>query len=171
MRDSRAGAALGSLCSRSPGTWQRAGREVAWIRLLAPHPLNKYTASRPPLTLGHPNWAPEGERPEARQGLGLREVGNENPAFLASFLRKKTTLLPHFLPSPALPGLGSCPGRRHTSLETSQHNLRAKARRWVESMRTGAGGWLWPGEVNVFKIEKEDLSPMLGERCGGKVVA
>lgn len=37
-------------------------------------------------------------------------------------------------------------------------------------MRIGVGGWFWLGEVNVFKIEKEDLFSMLGERCGGKVV-
>ncbi|KAF5920592.1 hypothetical protein HPG69_012073, partial [Diceros bicornis minor] len=48
-----------------------------------------YTAARPPLTPGHPNWAPERERPEAREGLGLRQVDNEDAAFLASLFEEK----------------------------------------------------------------------------------
>lgn len=44
-------------------------------------------------TPGHPNRVPEKARPE-------RRLDSEDAAFLASFLRKKKTLLPCFLCSP-----------------------------------------------------------------------
>lgn len=69
---------------------------------------HKCTASCPPLALCHPDWAPERDRPEVREGLGLRGLDSEDPAVLACLWRRKKTILPHFFHSPPRQGRNFC---------------------------------------------------------------